>query len=102
MKTHDIGKVWGGLRTYSNIYSSAILNATHDFNTNYKDPKAAVIVTAEIAVDTLLQTFFIFYFYDGPTPPAGVFDEFDAIPSLTKNTTTQSYTDLVSSKQLSL
>jgi hypothetical protein len=102
MKTHDMGDVWGGLRTYAGSHPSAILNATHDFNTNYNDPKAAVTATAEIGIDNLLEAFFIFYFYDGPSPPAGIFDKFDAIPTITSNLTTQSYTDLVSYRYLGI
>jgi hypothetical protein len=54
-----------------------------------------VIVTGEIAIDSLLETFIVFFFYDGPSPPADVFDEFDAIPFLTDGTKIQTYYDLV-------
>ena len=53
-----------------------------------------MIVTGEIAIESLLEIFVVFFFYDGPTP-LGVFDEFDAIPYLTDGTKTQSYYDLV-------
>lgn len=35
-----------------------------------------------------------FMFYDGPTPPAGVFDDFDAIKELVSTTGTKSYYDM--------
>jgi hypothetical protein len=54
-----------------------------------------VIVTGEITIDSLLEIFVVFFFYDGSTPPEGVFDGFDAIPFLTDGTQTQSYYDLV-------
>jgi hypothetical protein len=54
-----------------------------------------VIVTGEIAIDSLLETFIVFFFYDGPNPPADIFNEFNAIPFLTDGTEVQSYYDLV-------
>jgi hypothetical protein len=56
---------------------------------NYHDTKAGVIVTGEIALNNLLDIFLVFFFYNGPSPPAGVFDKFDS-------TATQSYAELVS------
>lgn len=55
-----------------------------------------MIVTGEIALATLIDNFIIFFFYNGPSPPPGVFDKFDAIPSQIDSTTTQSYAELVS------
>lgn len=52
-------------------------------------------MTGEIAIDSLLEFFVVFFFYNGETPPAGVFDKFDTITSLTDSTKTQSYSDLV-------
>lgn len=37
----------------------------------------------------------VFFFYDGETPPLGVFDKFNAIPILIDNAKVQSYSDLV-------
>lgn len=34
-------------------------------------------------------------FYDGATPPEGIFDDFQAIPSVTDNTGTKSFTELI-------
>ena len=90
-------KVWGGLRTYSGDQAEALINATHDFNANLSsNPKAAVIVTGEIAIDGLLEIFTVFFFYDGPTPPDGAFDKFNAIPTISDTTAVQSYASLVS------
>lgn len=36
-------------------------------------------------------------FYDAPTPPPGVFDEFLSIPSLVKNVSTTSFPALIKS-----
>lgn len=88
-------KVWGGLRFYSGQYAEAIVNATHDFNSNFKDPKAAVIVTGDIAIDNLVESFIVFFFYDGETPPPGIFDAFNVIPALIDNAKVQTYSELV-------
>jgi hypothetical protein len=63
---------------------------------NYHDTKAGVIVTGEIALNNLLDIFLVFFFYNGPSPPAGVFDKFDAITAQIDSTATQSYAELVS------
>lgn len=36
----------------------------------------------------------MFFFYDGPTPPAGIFDEFDAIIPIADQVSKQSYYDI--------
>ncbi len=36
-------------------------------------------------------------FYDGPTPPDGIFDDFLAIPALTQDVATRSFFDLINS-----
>ncbi|TVY12974.1 putative FAD-linked oxidoreductase, partial [Lachnellula arida] len=99
MKTYPIGtngQVWGGVRTYSGTYAEQIINATQNFTENYfQHPKAAVIVTSEIAIDSLLDIFVVFFFYDGETPPAGIFDAFDALPTVTDAAKTQTYSDLL-------
>jgi hypothetical protein len=87
--------VWGGTRIYAGTDASALLNATQTFIQNNNDPKAAVIVTGSLAIDSLAELFVLFFFYDGPTPPAGVFDEFDAIIPIDDGVSTQSYADIV-------
>jgi hypothetical protein len=52
-------------------------------------------VTGSIAIENLAGLFVLFYFYDGPTPPAGIFDEFDAIVPIADQVSTQSYADIV-------
>ncbi len=36
-------------------------------------------------------------FYDDPTPPDGIFDDFLAIPALVQDVTTRSFFDLINS-----
>lgn len=54
-------------------------------------------MTGNIAIEDLAEIFVLFFFYDGPTPPAGVFDEFDAIVPTLDQVSTQSYADIVCS-----
>lgn len=59
------------------------------------DPKSAIILTDNKAAGGI-QTFVIFYFYDGPTAPSeGPFADFLTIPSLVDITETQSYAQLL-------
>jgi hypothetical protein len=58
------------------------LNATQEFTENYNDPNAGIIVTGEIGIGSLLEAFIIIFFYAGLPPPDGVFDNFNAIPTL--------------------
>lgn len=39
-----------GIRSYAGQYAEALINATHDLISDFKDPKAAVIVTGELQV----------------------------------------------------
>lgn len=48
-----------------------------------------------VTADTLAEIFVVFFFYDGETPPDGVFDEFNAIDDIVSSTQTQSYASLV-------
>ncbi|TVY21400.1 putative FAD-linked oxidoreductase [Lachnellula arida] len=99
LKTYPIGtdgQVWAGTRTYDVTKLSAVLNATQHFIEYNDDPKAAVIVTLDIAVDTLVQVAVVFFFYDGETPQGGVFDEFNALIPISDQVTTQTYSDFES------
>lgn len=72
-----------------------ILAALRDFTEYYPDEKAAIILTAERTLATLVNIWILFVFYDGPEPPAGVFDNFTAIPYTLDNTKTQSINELL-------
>jgi len=72
-----------------------MLAAVRDFTEHYPDEKAAIIMTAELTVLGAVDIWIMFLFYDGPTPPAGVFDNFTAIGPITDNCKTRSYYDLL-------
>jgi hypothetical protein len=101
LKTYPMGQVWGGYRTYTGGKAPALMKAVRTFTENYPDPKAAIIVTAERVLD--INMWLMFFFYDGPEVPKGVFDEFLAISHITDSTKTRSYADLlVGNDKLSL
>ncbi|KAF2211247.1 hypothetical protein CERZMDRAFT_43502 [Cercospora zeae-maydis SCOH1-5] len=85
MQTYPIGKVWGGHKIFSIAQKDALINATHNLNSDYYDQKAAVIVTYSSTLDDLVDIFVVFMFYDGPEPGA-ILDEFNSIPSLLDQT----------------
>ncbi|KAF5346348.1 hypothetical protein D9758_011479 [Tetrapyrgos nigripes] len=83
----------GGLLTYTAGKLDDVAAATAKFAAEVTDPKAALITTANFVlgqpgVSQLL-------FYDGPNPPAGIFDDFLAIPSFTKDVDTRDFVSLV-------
>ncbi|OAK94343.1 FAD-binding domain-containing protein [Phaeosphaeriaceae sp. SRC1lsM3a] len=91
------GLVWGGnlvfLRTPEK--DKKLLAAVRDFTEYNEDDKAAVIVTAERANVDVVDSWIIFLFYDGPTPPAGIFDNFIDVNPLLDTTRTRTYADLM-------
>ncbi|KJA15273.1 hypothetical protein HYPSUDRAFT_48491 [Hypholoma sublateritium FD-334 SS-4] len=93
LKTFPQTQVWGGLITITEAFIPDVAAATAAFQANVNDPKAAIITTynfllGEPGISQLL-------FYDGPTPPAGIFDDFLAIPYFTKDVSTRSFLSLV-------
>lgn len=91
------GQIYGGnlvfLRTPS--LDRALLRAVRDFTEHNTDPKAAVIVTAERVNANLLDSWILFLFYDGPTPPQDIFTNFTSLLPVTNTLRTQSYAELM-------
>lgn len=104
-QTYEVGSVWGGYKIYSLDQKEAVLNATHSLVSDYYDPKAAVIVTfsttLDVLVETLVDIFVVFYFYNHGDGPGDILTEFDTIPSLIDATkSNRSYKDLIDSNSL--
>jgi len=97
LQAHRQGLIWGGnlvfLRTPSK--DKKLLNAVRDFTEYNEDEKAAVIVTAERTNVNVVDSWIIFLFYDGPIPPAGIFDNFTDANPLLDTTRTRTYADLM-------
>ncbi|KAE9372168.1 FAD-binding domain-containing protein [Stipitochalara longipes BDJ] len=94
LRTYPIGKVWGGVITYRVNYASQILSATQDFIENNQDPRAAMFATFELLLKGLDEFAAVFLFYNGESPPSGLFDGFLNIPNTSNQLQTQSYSAL--------
>lgn len=91
------GNVYGGnlifVRTPEK--DKKLLKAVRDFTEYNTDDKAAVIVTAERTNVNLVDSWILFLFYDGPTPPANIFKNFTDVGPITNTLRTQSYKELM-------
>ncbi|KAF2703916.1 FAD-binding domain-containing protein [Pleomassaria siparia CBS 279.74] len=95
MVAHPQGKIWGGNLVFTADKAPQMLAAVRNFTERYTDDKAGIIMTAEMTVLGAVDIWIMFLFYDGPSPPVGVFDEFIAIGPFTNNCKTRSYYDLL-------
>lgn len=93
LKTYPIGQIWGGLITYTENTFPQLAQAVANFSENNTDPKAQILTTYNSAIGFAGVTQVLFY--DAPTPPDGLFDQFMAIPYFTKDVGTMSFLDLV-------
>ncbi|CAI7607613.1 unnamed protein product [Penicillium manginii] len=94
MQTHpQEHKVWGGNYIFTADKTPQVLSALRNFVDEYPDDKAAIILTSEHGA--LIDFWIMFLFYDGPEPPAGVFDEFTAIDHTSTTKTWDTYYDLL-------
>lgn len=93
------GNVWGGNLVYVRTPDKdrKLLKAVRDFTEYNDDPRAAVIVTAERTNVNVVDSWIIFLFYDGPSPPAGKFDNFTDVNPLMDTTRERTYADLMAS-----
>jgi hypothetical protein len=88
VQAYPQGQVWGGNLIFDATpeISKAMLAAVRDFTEHYDDEKAGIIVTAERTLATLVDIWVVFLYYNGPSPPVGVFDKFMAISPFKINT----------------
>lgn len=97
MQAHPIGQIWGGnLIFLGDDKTDSLLSAVRNFTEDYEDPKAGIIVTKELTLYNSTTFWVLFLFYDGETPPAGVFDEFIGLNATINDCKTRSYGDLLS------
>ncbi|KAI0200277.1 hypothetical protein F4808DRAFT_164764 [Astrocystis sublimbata] len=107
LQTYRQGNIWGGnvVFLHNKKVASNLLQAVRDFTEYNTDDRAAVIVTAERSTGLLipelidielLDTWILFLFYDGATPPANIFKNFTEAGVPVLNTLkTQTYSDLI-------
>lgn len=97
MQAYPIGQIWGGnLIFLGDDATEGMLSAVRNFTENYDDPKAGIIVTKELTLYNSTTLWVLFLFYDGETPPAGVFDEFLALDPTINSCQTRTYGDFLS------
>ncbi|KAJ7183741.1 FAD-binding domain-containing protein [Mycena filopes] len=95
LKTFPQGQVWGGYLTYTVAEIPAVNAAVAKFANTVTDPKAAILPSYNFFLGQPLISHIMFY--DGPSPPAGLFDDFLAIKALTEDVSTRSFLSLVQS-----
>lgn len=81
LHAHPQTLVYGGLLVYLNEkHFDSVLKAVIDFRDDNKDPKAQALVS--FTHQTGLVTLDLTLFYDGPTAPEGIFNNFLNIPHI--------------------
>lgn len=97
LQAHPQGAVYGGNLVFvrTPALDAALLRAVRDFTEYNTDDKAAVIVTAERTNVDLIDSWILFLFYDGATPPPGTFSNFTSLGPLTNDLRTRTYADLM-------
>ncbi|KAJ7179776.1 FAD-binding domain-containing protein [Mycena filopes] len=91
------GEVWGGSVVQTAGQAEAVGAALYQFD-SVTDPRAAAVgnfISKNGSVSCLALLTSVTLFYDGPTPPAGIFDAFLALPTLQSTVKTRSFLDLV-------
>ncbi|EED78329.1 predicted protein [Postia placenta Mad-698-R] len=92
LKTFPQGQVWGGTILALGEFDK-IATATANFYANVTDPKASIISTFNWDLGIHLGQ--VSLFYDGSSPPDGMFDEFMAIPAVSQDISSRSFLSLV-------
>jgi hypothetical protein len=91
------GNIWGGNLLYLRTpqKDKQLLQAVRDWTEYNEDDKAAIIVTAERTNLNIVDSWLIYLFYDGPTPPPELFKNFTDVNPLLDTTRTRTYADLM-------
>ncbi|KAG2063989.1 FAD-binding domain-containing protein [Suillus decipiens] len=98
MKTHHQSQVWGGSILYTWDQWEEVNKATASFVSKVTDPKASIYVTVEyIHLVHGMPVMMVTLFYDAPTHPDGMFDEFLKIKYFKKDITTRTFLNLLKS-----
>ncbi|EIW53224.1 FAD-binding domain-containing protein [Trametes versicolor FP-101664 SS1] len=93
LTTYPQTEVWGGLITITEDQLDKVNAATVKFSQSVTDPKAQILPTYNFLLGQ--PGISLILFYDFPTPPAGIFDDFLAIPHFTSDVKTRPFLDLV-------
>ena len=78
---------------YSSLEFDQVRAAIADFSVYSKDPKAAILPSyVSYAGNQIIS---LLLFYDSPTLPPGIFDNFTSILPVTSDVKTRSYLDMI-------
>ena len=83
----------GGPIIYHSPQFDQVRAAVADFSVYSQDPKAAIL--ALYACKGGKRFIGQLVFYDAPTPPSGIFDNFTTIPAVKNGVKTRSYLDMI-------
>ncbi|KAI9465692.1 FAD-binding domain-containing protein [Lactarius psammicola] len=92
MRSHPQTQIWAGIILYPGAQLDAVKAAYAKFQET-NDTKASIIIS--LAYSSGQFTILLLAFYDAPTPPPGLFDEFLAIPTTRNTISTRSFSDFV-------
>ncbi|KAJ8590357.1 FAD-binding domain-containing protein [Rhizopogon salebrosus TDB-379] len=93
LKTYSQSQVWGGTISYLQDQCEAVNLAIANFWSNVSDPKATLYHTYNYIAGAPGMS--IILFYDAPTRPEGMFDDFLSIPHTYNDASTRPYSTLV-------
>ncbi|TDL24028.1 FAD-binding domain-containing protein [Rickenella mellea] len=93
-ESHPQTLVFAGSVAYAPNVTDQFNNAVANFDLKNSDPKAQVIVTYASVFGQFSSS--IDLFYDAPSVPPGVFDEFLSIPSVKSDVKTRKFTEFLS------
>ncbi|KAG1854013.1 FAD-binding domain-containing protein [Suillus subluteus] len=95
VNTHPQSHVWGGLITYAEDQWDAASAAIANYSANVTDPKASIYNAYNYVSGVAVMANMLFY--DAPTRPEGIFDEFLSIDAIYEDISTRTYVDLIQS-----
>ncbi|KZV75358.1 FAD-binding domain-containing protein [Peniophora sp. CONT] len=87
--------IWGGTVVFTADQLHAVSLAIANFSQNNTDKKAMMLPTYNSAIGIPGAT--VIVFYDGPSPPAGIFDTLLTIPALSSGVQTHTFNEFVAS-----
>ncbi|KAG1717771.1 FAD dependent oxidoreductase [Suillus paluster] len=93
LKTYPQSQIWGGSLVYTEDQVGAINAAVANFTVNVLDPKASIYSTYNYVNGSSILSSALFY--DAPTPPDGMFDDFSAIPNIEETLSTRTFASMV-------
>ncbi|KAG6872962.1 hypothetical protein C0995_004716 [Termitomyces sp. Mi166 len=93
LKTFPQDQIWAGSITYTFDRIPDVATAIVNFSSTVTDPKAAIIATYNFLLGQ--PGILLLVFYDGPEPPATIFDDFLTVPHLTNDVSTRDFASFV-------